>query len=146
MPFNIDSQGLTLQKCIPKADMENITIKCSPGEIIAIQAAFFTSSGVDQCPFSLPARSNNDQPNNVTSNEIDDDDHRQFYNGKRSCTDDLRMTLNSRYEIVTMTQDNRLQFIDCIYSFIDVLDVKNVRSMFVRSIFINVMDLMVGSA
>lgn len=93
---SIDSQGLTLQKCIPKADMENITIKCSPGEIIAIQAAFFTSSGVDQCPFSLPARSNNDQPNNVTSNEIDDDDHRQFYNGKRSCTDDLRMTLNSR--------------------------------------------------
>lgn len=82
-------QDLILQKCLPKADMENITIKCNGNELIAIKAAFFTSSVVDQCPFAYVNRSQ-DQ---LSSNEVD---HTAAATRKRSCTDDLRITLNSR--------------------------------------------------
>ena len=84
--FPPEMQDLIMQKCLPKADMGNITIKCNTNEMIAIKAAFFTSSVVDQCPFSYINRSNQ-----VDSNMID---NKPMF--KLSCTDDLRMTLNSR--------------------------------------------------
>lgn len=71
--------------------MENIVIKCNVQEIIAIKAAFFTSSAVDQCPFANSNRSeegNDDDSNDIKSTSL--------MKAKSSCTDDLRMTLNSR--------------------------------------------------
>ncbi|KAH9394236.1 hypothetical protein TYRP_004285 [Tyrophagus putrescentiae] len=83
---------LVLQKCLPKADMENIVIKCNVHEIIAFKAAFFTSSAVDQCPFANSNRSEEegerDDSNAIKSTSL--------MKAKSSCTDDLRMTLNSR--------------------------------------------------
>ena len=81
-------QDLIMQKCLPKADNLNINIKCNDNEKIAIKAAFFTSSVVDQCPFSYYNRSQVDP----VSNMIDDNQTKH----KLSCTDDLRMTLNSK--------------------------------------------------
>ncbi|XP_046919546.2 uncharacterized protein LOC124499652 isoform X1 [Dermatophagoides farinae] len=83
---------IILERCLPKADMENITIKCGLNEVIAIREAFFTSSIIDhQCPF--------------IGNDVDHDDYddgtstkTKIKNGqqKLSCTDDLRLTLNSK--------------------------------------------------
>ncbi|KAF7488017.1 hypothetical protein SSS_02943 [Sarcoptes scabiei] len=76
-------QEIILQRCLPKADMENVGIKCSHDEVIAIKEAFFTSSIVDQCPFVNL---------NGTNYRRSTSDFKSF----RSCTDDLRLTLNSK--------------------------------------------------
>lgn len=74
--------------------MENIVIRCNVHEIIAIKAAFFTSSAVDQCPFATNANSNrSEEGNDDDSNDIKGT---SLMKAKSSCTDDLRMTLNSR--------------------------------------------------
>ena len=83
---------IILERCLPKADMENITIKCGLNEVIAIREAFFTSSIIDhQCPFI----------GNDVDHDYDDDGtsiKTKIKNGqqKLSCTDDLRLTLNSK--------------------------------------------------
>lgn len=70
--------------------MENVSIKCSDSEMIAIRAAFFTTSVVDQCPFAnnYDNGSSPEDPNAIDTGRV-----RVL---KRSCTDDLRMTLNSK--------------------------------------------------
>nr|XP_027201926.1 uncharacterized protein LOC113795889 isoform X2 [Dermatophagoides pteronyssinus] len=76
---------IILERCLPKADMENISIKCSSNEVIAIREAFFTSSMVDQCRFIA-----NDDDNKTSMQKINSQQQQQ------SCTDDLRLTLNSK--------------------------------------------------
>ena len=75
---------IILERCLPKADMENISIKCSSNEVIAIREAFFTSSMVDQCRFIA-----NDDDNKTSMQKINSQQ-------QQSCTDDLRLTLNSK--------------------------------------------------
>ncbi|OTF79793.1 hypothetical protein BLA29_002924 [Euroglyphus maynei] len=76
---------IILERCLPKADMENVTIKCGIDEVIAIRQAFFTSSIIDKCPFIV-----NDDGNETLTLQ------RNKNSQQLSCTDDLRLTLNSK--------------------------------------------------
>lgn len=80
---------LVLQKCLPKADMTNIVIRCEHSEIIAIKEAFFTSSISEQCPFFNLNRTST-KATEIDSNVI------APIKSKISCTDDLRLSLNSK--------------------------------------------------
>lgn len=106
-----------LHKCLPKADMQNVAIKCGLNEVIAIKQAFFTSSIVDNdqsCPFTKVTTSGQTKTNETSSEdtstlanntsyetELDNNEIRAIENEitplrRISCTDDLRITLNSR--------------------------------------------------
>lgn len=69
--------------------MASIVIRCEHTEMIAIKEAFFTSSISEQCPFFNVNRTSSKVPE-VESNMIGP------IRSTTSCTDDLRLSLNSK--------------------------------------------------